>query len=49
MECYTKQYCVVCGKTVEIDALYFLMNLDDIDKTCTCDDCKKLKGKEEKE
>lgn len=41
MECYTKQYCPKCGKTTKIDALYFLMGLDDIDKVCTCEECKK--------
>lgn len=41
MECYTKQYCKVCGKTVKIDALYFLMSLENIDKVCICDECKK--------
>ena len=41
MECYTKQYCPKCGKTTKIDALYFLMNLDNIEKVCTCDKCKK--------
>lgn len=37
---YTKQYCQVCGKTIKIEALDFLMNLD---KPVICDKCKKLK------
>jgi len=44
MEYYTKQYCIVCGKTIKIDALDFLMNLD---KPVVCEKCKKIK-KEEK-
>lgn len=43
MECYTKQYCKICKETIKIDALFFLMNLDNIDKVCICDKCKKLK------
>jgi len=43
MECYTKQYCSVCKKTIKIDALYFLMNLDNLKKIVVCDECKKLK------
>jgi len=31
MEYYTKQYCSVCKEEVKIDALDFLMNLDDLD------------------
>lgn len=40
MECYTKQYCPKCGKTIKIDALYFLMSLENIEKVCICDECK---------
>jgi len=40
---YTKQHCKICGKTMEIDAGNFLMNLNDLDRICVCDKCKKLK------
>ena len=39
---HTKQYCKACGKTIKIDALNFLMNLD---KPVICDKCKKKEVK----
>ncbi len=41
MEYSTRQNCRICGETMEIDALSFLMNLDD-DNIRVCDKCKKL-------
>jgi len=41
MEFYTKQYCQKCGETIKIDALDFLMNLDNPD-ICICNKCKEL-------
>ena len=43
---HTKQNCRVCGKTIKIEALDFLMNLD---KPVICDKCKKLKRRWEDE
>lgn len=47
MEYYTKQYCKICGKTIKIDALDFLMNLDNKNINI-CDKCKKIKQGGEK-
>jgi ribosome-binding protein aMBF1 (putative translation factor) len=43
---YTTQYCKICGETMEIDALEFLMNLDD-ENVRVCDKCRKLKSNEQ--
>ncbi len=37
---YTVQHCTKCGKNVEIEALDFLMNLDE---PVVCKECKKNK------
>lgn len=41
---YTVQKCKKCGKVMKIEALHFLLNLDD-ENVRVCEECKKKEKK----
>lgn len=44
-DAFTTQYCRICHKRIVIDALDFLMNLDD-KNIMVCEECKNKRKKE---